>query len=101
MEANGVDFSNDGWCEITVTVSQPEGVHLRAGKEVVTLAASFDAELEARNLSRASPVVDLKSILALMQLQARQGHQLLVRARGVDAESALAAMQSLLDGHTP
>lgn len=87
----------DEWQEVVVTVRQPEGVHLRAGKEVVTLAAGFEAELEARNLSRPSPSVNAKSILALLQLQAREGHQLLLRARGSDAEAALDAMRLLLD----
>lgn len=89
------------WQEVIVTVRQRDGVHLRAGKDVVTLAAGFDADLEARNLSRPSPAVNLKSILALMQLQAREGHELLLRARGSDATSALEAMRHLLDTPTP
>jgi phosphocarrier protein FPr len=89
--------STDDWHEMVVTVRQPEGIHLRAGKDVVTLAAGYEAELEARNLSRPSPTVSLKSILALMQLQAREGHELLLRAHGADAPAALEAMRQLLD----
>lgn len=88
------------WQEAVVTVRQPNGVHLRAGKDVVMLAAGFDSELEARNLSRPSPAVNLKSILALMQLQAREGDELLLRARGSDAPGALNAMRHLLDSPT-
>jgi phosphotransferase system HPr (HPr) family protein len=37
-------------------------------------------------------VVDVKSILQLMQLQARQGHTLRLTANGVDAEAAIGAV---------
>jgi phosphotransferase system HPr (HPr) family protein len=50
-----------------------------------------------QNLSRPSPVVDAKSILQLMQLQARRGHTLCLCAQGPDAQEALAALSRLLD----
>ena len=59
---------------IDVKVTNPMGLHLRTGKEVVQVANQFDAEISAQNLTRESPVVNLKSILQIMQLQARQGH---------------------------
>ncbi len=80
---------------IQVTVAHPMGLHLRTGKEVVQLANQFDAQLTAQNLTRESPVVDLKSILQLMQLQARHGHTLLLQADGQDATTALDALARL------
>lgn len=81
---------------IEVTVAHPMGLHLRTGKEVVQLANQFDAEITAQNLTRESPTVSLKSILQLMQLQARQGHILLLQANGQDADAALSALEQLL-----
>ncbi len=83
---------------LDVTVSNPMGLHLRTGKEVVQVANRFDAEISAQNLTRESPIVDLKSILQIMQLQARQGHILRLQASGQDAAAAIAALAILFVG---
>ena len=80
---------------IDVTVTNAMGLHLRTGKEVVQVANRFDAEISAQNLTRESPVVELKSILQVMQLQARQGHILRLWASGQDAAAAIAALAIL------
>ena len=80
---------------VTVTVSDPLGLHLRTGKDVVRIASQFEAQITAENLSRTSNRVDVKSILQLMQLQARKGHVLLICAQGPDAPAALSALSQL------
>lgn len=80
---------------VQVTVSDPLGLHLRSGREVVRVASQFDATITAQNVSRPSDPVDAKSILQLMQLQARRGHVLLLSAHGPDADQALAALSAL------
>lgn len=79
------------------TVNTPLGLHLRVGKDLVTIASQFHATITVQNLSRPSPIVDAKSILQLMQLQARQGHILCLSALGPDAQEALAALCRLFD----
>ncbi len=83
----------------TVTVHDPQGLHLRTGKDVVRVASQYRAEITAQNLSRSSEQVDVKSILQLMQLQARQGHVLHLQAAGPDAADALDALCALF--HRP
>lgn len=78
-------------------ISHPLGLHLRVGKDMVTIANRYSAAITAENLSRPSPVVNVKSILQLMQLQARQGHVLQLSASGPDAEEALDALRQLFD----
>ncbi|MCY4082592.1 MAG: HPr family phosphocarrier protein [Caldilineaceae bacterium] len=80
---------------VVVTVSDPRGLHLRSGRDVVRTASQFQAQITAANLSRNSNAVDLKSILQLMQLQARQGHDLQLAASGPDADAAIEALCSL------
>ena len=80
---------------VVVTVSDPRGLHLRSGRDVVRIASQFQAQITASNLSRNSNAVDLKSILQLMQLQARQGHSLQLAATGPDADAAIEALCSL------
>lgn len=59
-------------------------------------ASQFAATISAQNLTRQSPFVDVKSILQLMQLQARHGHTLLLQADGPDAQVALETLCTIL-----
>jgi phosphotransferase system HPr (HPr) family protein len=79
----------------SVTIAHPLGLHLRVGKDVVKVANQYRAAITAENLSRPSPVVDVKSILQLMQLQAREGHKVRLTADGPDAAEALDAVSRL------
>lgn len=79
-----------------MTLTNPAGLHLRTSKEVVQAANQFAAVIQAQNLTRQSSFVDVKSILQLMQLQARHGHTLLLRAEGPDAQMALQTLCSIL-----
>ncbi len=81
----------------TVTIAHPMGLHLRVGKDVVQVANRYQATVTVQNLSRSSVIADAKSILQLMQLQARQGHRLQLRAEGLDAQAALNALTALFD----
>ena len=76
----------------SITLTHPHGLHLRVGRDVALAANRFQAEITAQNLTRPSPVVDAKSLLQLMQLQARAGHVLRVQAEGPDAQEALHAL---------
>ncbi len=80
---------------VVVTVTDPRGLHLRSGRDVVRTASRFQSQITASNLSRNTGAVDLKSILQLMQLQARQGHDLKLAASGPDAVAAIDALFSL------
>jgi phosphotransferase system HPr (HPr) family protein len=73
------------------------GLHLRVGKDVVQVANRYQAAITAQNLSRHSPIADARSILQLMQLQARQGHMLQLNAHGPDAQAALDALRALFE----
>jgi multiphosphoryl transfer protein len=81
----------------SITINHPQGLHLRVGKDLVHLANQFMGQITLQNLTRVSPVVDAKSILQLMQLQARQGHIVQVSAEGPDAPEAIAALCTLLE----
>lgn len=80
----------------TVTITNPAGLHLRTSKDVVQAANQFAATIRAQNLTRPSSFVDVKSILQLMQLQARYGHTLLLHAEGPDAQVALHTLCTIL-----
>ena len=81
----------------SITITHPLGLHLRVGKDMVHVANQYTSDITAQNLTRSSPVVNAKSILQLMQLQARQGHILRVFAVGPDAHEALDALRQLFE----
>lgn len=93
--------TENDFAESIVVVANPQGLHLRSGKQVVQAAAAFAAEIRAANLSRPSPEVDLKSILQIMQLQAHGGHQLRIWAQGDDAAAAVSALAALIGSPAP
>ena len=85
---------------LVVTIRHPLGLHLRKSRDVVQTANQFRAEITAQNVSRATPAYDAKSILQLMQLQARPGHQVQLSATGPDAQDALAALRTLFESQS-
>lgn len=83
----------------TITIQDPAGLHMRAGRDLVNVANQYRATITAENLSRRSPMVDVKSIVDLMKLQARQGHILRLSASGPDAQAAINAVSGFFAVH--
>ena len=77
----------------TVTVLNPEGLHLRAATLVVLLARRFRSDIA---LVKGSVSAEAKSMpLQLLGLVAEQGDQLTLEAVGDDADAALEALAEL------
>jgi phosphocarrier protein HPr len=81
------------WHEGKAIICNPKGLHMRAVRELVTLLKNFRAEVEIEHdgltASGASP-------LDLLSLIAGEGCEVTVKARGLDAEAALAAVVDLV-----
>ena len=75
-----------------VTVRNPQGLHARPADMFVRLALQFASNIE---IVKDGEPFDGKSILSLMTLAAEQGTELVLRARGPDAEAALNALAEL------
>lgn len=76
-----------------VIVSNERGLHARAAAKFVKLAAAFDADV---TVAKNETEVPGGSIMALMMLAAGPGCELEVRARGREAEAAVAALTQLV-----
>lgn len=77
-----------------VIITNPEGFHMRPQKAFLMLAKKFSSTV---NLCRGDVRVDGKSPFELMLLSnSPQGTELVVEARGGDAEEALEALSQLL-----
>ncbi len=77
-----------------VTICNSLGLHARPAAQLVRMAAGFAATIE---LERDGMAVNAKSIMGVMMLAAEQGAVLHLRAEGVDAEAAVAAIADLIE----
>ena len=82
--------------EIRLTVRNRLGLHARPAAQFVATASRFQAQIQVQNLTRNTPIVRGDSINQVATLGVRQGHELLITASGVDADGALAALQTLV-----
>ena len=73
-------------------VVNPMGMHARPAALVAKLAIQFRSEIV---LVKGNQRVDAKGVIDLMTLSAEQGSNLLLEARGIDAQSAVDAIEKL------
>ncbi len=97
-EAAPVAAAPDGdWVEAELDVTNVNGLHARPAARFVQIAASFDATVEATNLTTGGPAARATSLTDVATLGARQGHHVRVRACGPQAVEAIAALRALAD----
>jgi len=80
--------------EADVTLVNSQGLHVRPAKLFVELAIKFSSDVDVvyKDLS-----ANGKSIMGLLGLLAYKGCTLTIRATGVDAEAAVAALADLVN----
>jgi phosphocarrier protein len=69
------------------------GLHLRAAAILVQTASKFESEIELR---KDDLLVDAKSLLAVLGLEASKGTEIQITATGPDEEEALARLVELV-----
>jgi phosphocarrier protein len=79
--------------ESTLTISNKAGLHARASSRLVSVASQFQSSIKIGN----EKLVDGRSILSLMMLAASIGTTLRIVVDGEDEQSALEAIQSLVN----
>jgi phosphoenolpyruvate-protein phosphotransferase/dihydroxyacetone kinase phosphotransfer subunit len=82
---------------LRVVVANRLGLHARPAARLVRTAAAFDAEVTVEDLTAARGPVSARSLNAVAALGVGRGHELLVRARGPQADEAVAAIGRLAD----
>ncbi len=92
--------------ERRVIVENANGLHARPAMQVVECASGFDCDVVlVRPLGNADAGVedgaeaDAKSVMQVVTLAAQAGTELLIRAEGDDAESAVNAVADLFVNH--
>ncbi len=81
-------------CEAEVEIKNADGLHMRPAMQFVDISNRFDSKITVAN---GKTKVDGKSIMQMSMLAATCGTKLKIRAEGADAESAVAALQELVE----
>ena len=81
--------------EASIIVDNPLGLHARPAARFVRAAGEHDARVEVTNVKTGRGPVDATSLNALATLGVVQGHEILVRAWGPGAESAVKSIEAL------
>lgn len=77
-----------------ITIINKLGLHARAAAKFVSLASSFESDIE---LECGEKIVNGKSILGVMMLAASQGTNLNLIASGNDETEAIQQLSSLVE----
>ena len=79
--------------EIKLTVLNESGLHTRAAALIVDTANKYKSEI---TIEKDGSTADARSIMGILILAAQQNSEILVKASGVDAKEAVAAIKDLL-----
>lgn len=94
VQAEARRRSDDGTIvEQAVTLSLPHGIHARPAARIGEVARGFEADV---HLVKGDKRGDARSTVGLLALGTGFGDEVVVQARGDDAEAALAAIVALL-----
>ena len=77
-------------------IQDPTGLHARPAVKLTKLAKTFEAAIQVRAGAEGA-WVNAKSPNAIMKLKARHGETLFFQANGTAAETAIAALVSLVE----
>jgi len=80
---------------LQTTIINKLGLHARAAAKFVKTASAFESSVTLR---RGEREVNGKSILGVMMLAASRGTEVEIDAEGPDADAALEALRTLIDG---
>ncbi|MFB9136803.1 fused PTS fructose transporter subunit IIA/HPr protein [Vibrio olivae] len=78
-------------------IKNAHGLHARPGAMLVAEAKKFDSTIKVSNLDGDGKTVNAKSLMKVIALGVKHGHQLQFTAEGADAEQALAAIGAAIE----
>ncbi len=81
--------------ELKITIQNLKGLHARATAEFVKVADKFSADILVTNKDGLQ--VSGKSIMGILMLGVPLGDEILITAKGEDAEEALKALEELIN----
>jgi phosphocarrier protein HPr len=86
--------------EKTLVVRHPHGLHARPAADFYRACREFQSRVTIQNLSRPESPEVAVSLFNILQIGVSQGHEVRVRASGVDECAALQALSAVIEQHT-
>ncbi|SHO58290.1 fused PTS fructose transporter subunit IIA/HPr protein [Vibrio quintilis] len=87
----------EGVVKAVFKVKNPHGLHARPGAMLVAEAKKFDATIKIANLDGEGKAVNAKSLMKVIALGVKCGHQLEFTAEGADAAQAVEAIGAAIE----
>lgn len=81
--------------EKKIVIKSKMGLHARPAAIFVQIANKFDCEISVK---RGNQEVNGKSIMGILMLAAGKGSKIMIRAEGIDSETAVNELEDLLSG---
>ncbi|MFO7476067.1 HPr family phosphocarrier protein [Escherichia coli] len=88
---------SESTCCANFIIKNEHGIHARPGTYIVNLLKPFNCAVKIANLSRNDHYVNAKSLMALMSLGIKNGHEVSVIFDGKDAQSALQKLSAEIE----
>jgi phosphotransferase system HPr (HPr) family protein len=85
--------------EIVLTITNKDGLHARPAKDSINKVREFKSKVTIQNLSRPDSKEVAVTPVGLLNIAARQGHQIRIRADGSDAAEAIVALKQLVESN--
>jgi phosphotransferase system HPr (HPr) family protein len=82
--------------EARFVVSHPAGLHARPASIFVKTCNTFPCDIKVMNVTANSPMVNAKSVLAVLTLGVDSGHEILVTANGEKETDVITAIEHLI-----
>ena len=89
--------SDNNCREITLDIPNKQGLHARPAVLFVKTIGGFDAKVLVKNLTENKGPVEANSLISVMTLGAKQGHQVHISAEGEEKDAVIEALIALFD----
>ncbi|WP_315451021.1 HPr family phosphocarrier protein [Treponema socranskii] len=77
-----------------ITIQNPTGLHTRPANDFVTLANTFQSDI---NIRKNEKTANAKSIIKLLRIGISQNDRVVLEADGADEEKAVQALTEFID----
>lgn len=79
---------------LQITITNPTGLHIRPGTELVRLVKTFECAIQIR---KGDKTANAKSLVKLLTIGISQGDAIEITADGADEDKAIAAVRTFLE----
>jgi phosphocarrier protein len=83
--------------EVVLTVNNKDGLHGRPAKDLIKKAREFASKITIQNISRPDSQAVPLTLVGLLNIGVRQGHEIRLRAEGSDEAEAITMLKQLVE----